>query len=193
MKTTKRVFVAVDISAEAKARVVNLTSEMRREFPDLRVGWEKPEKLHLTIKFLGDIEHDHLDSLQKAVDETAKLLSPFLLELQGTGCFPSPKKAKILWTGIHDPANGLRNLYETLEETAAGYGFTKESRSFKPHLTIARLREPEKAGRLTEKFLQAELEPVSFEVSNIVIYESKLQPTGSVYSVISKHQLLLLG
>lgn len=193
MKTTKRVFVAVDISAEAKARVINLTSEMRREFPDVRVGWEKPEKLHLTIKFLGDIEHHRLDALQKAVAETAKLLSPFLLEMQGTGCFPSPKKAKILWAGINDTENGLRNLYEMLEEKAAEGGFEKENRLFKPHLTVGRMSEPEKSGKLTEGFLQAEFEPVSFEVSEIVIYESKLQPTGSVYSVVSKHQLLLLG
>lgn len=185
----KRIFIAIDISEEAKAGIAKLTGELKADFPQVRVSWEKPEKIHLTLKFLGDIDESRLADLKEAVKETAREFAAFPVRVENTGCFPSPKKARILWLGMEDETGSLPKLQEKLEQEAAKIGFAKEARPFKAHLTVARLREPQRSRELVEKFLQTHFEPVSFEVSEIVIYESKLQPAGSVYSVVEKRKL----
>lgn len=186
---SKRIFIALDISEEARNRIAEFSAELKRDFSHLRVGWERPEKIHLTLKFLGDTSEKQLAQLGEAVKSAASGFAAFSLLMEKTGCFPSRKKAKILWIGLIDESGNLQNLQERLEEETGARGFEKENRSFKPHLTVARLREPERSGELTDAFLQKQFEPVSFEVSAIVIYESKLQPAGSVYSVIERQKL----
>jgi 2'-5' RNA ligase len=185
----KRIFVAVDISDEAKRRAAEYCAALRREFPNLRVGWEKPEKLHLTLKFLGDTNEKQLSRLTEVVENAAEQIKQFKLQIAGTGVFPSPRNARILWLGVNDEKGSLRKISEVLEAECERIGFAVEKRSFKAHLTIARLREPHKATEIAGKHLENGFEPIEFEVSDIVIYESKLQPTGSIYSVVSKHKL----
>lgn len=186
---SNRIFVALDISEEAREKIAGFINGFKAEFRHLRVGWEKPEKMHLTLKFLGDISEKQLADLTEAVKNSAAVSGPFSVNVEKTGCFPSPKKARILWLGLTDASENLQKLQEKLEEEAGALGFVRENRSFKPHLTIARLREPEKSRELADKFLRTQFEPVGFEVSEILIYESKLQPTGSVYSVVNKFKL----
>ena len=186
---TKRVFIAIDISEEAREKIAGFTAALKREFSHLRVGWEKPEKIHLTLKFLGDVDEGQLPAIKDAVVKAAVGCEPFNLRVENTGCFPSPAKARILWLGLADQTGNLRRLKEALEEKTAALGFEKETRPFAPHLTVARLREPQKSRELVTAYMQKHFEPVSFEVSTIVIYESKLQPTGSVYAVIEEVKL----
>jgi 2'-5' RNA ligase len=185
----KRIFAAVDISDEARRRVSAYSDALRREFSDLRIGWEKPEKLHLTLKFLGETNENQLNDLTKIVSKIAARISNFKLQISATGVFPSPRKPRILWLGINDKTESLQKISGLLETECERIGFPKEKRNFKAHLTIARLREPHKSTEIARKHLQNEFEPVEFEVSEIVIYESKLQSTGSIYSIVSKHKL----
>jgi 2'-5' RNA ligase len=185
----KRIFAAVDISEEARRRVSEYSAALRREFPDLRVGWEKAEKLHLTLKFLGETNEAQLNDLTEIVDKIAEQISTFSLQITATGVFPSPRKPRILWLGVNDKTESLLKISELLETGCERIGFPKENRNFKAHLTVGRLREPHKSIEIARKHLQNEFEPVEFEVSEIVIYESKLQSTGSIYSVVSKHKL----
>ncbi len=187
---TKRIFVAIDISDEAKDKAAEYIKNLKDEFPDLRVGWEKTEKLHLTLKFLGDIDDTDLQRLNDAAFETAGQIPKFNLKTTATGAFPSQKKARVLWLGIEDEKGVLHKLAEVFETNCANQGFAIETRSFKAHLTIARLREPQESKKLIERHLETKIEPVKFEVPEIVIYESHLQKSGSVYSVLSKHPLI---
>jgi 2'-5' RNA ligase len=182
----KRIFVAIDISDEARGKVSDYIETLRNEFRHLRVGWEKDEKLHLTLKFLGDIDDYQLEKLTNAVQKTNKKISNFKLQISETGVFPNERKGRILWLDLKDETGNLLKLNKQLEEECLKIGFPKEKRNFKPHLTIARLREPLKSKGLITKHLQNEFEPVEFEVSEIVILESKLKPTGSIYSVVLK-------
>lgn len=181
----KRVFVAIDISDEARRKVSAYINDLRRRFPKVRVGWEKPEKLHLTMKFLGGVEDEQFGKLIEAVEKTALENLPFKLRITGGGVFPSPKRARILWLGIKDEKGSLLKLNEILENECEKQGFEKENRNFKAHLTIARLKE--NSNELAETHLRENFYTVEFEVSDVVIYRSELQPTGSVYSVVSKH------
>ena len=183
----KRIFVAVPISAEARRRAASYIESLRAEFREARVGWEKAEKLHLTLKFLGDCDERQLRNLENAVANSAKSffdsenIANFKIQISETGVFPSKRNGRILWLGLHDESGNLAKINRILETECEKMGFEKENRSFKPHLTIARLKEPHKSGHLAEKHLENTFEPVEFEVSEIVIYESKLQPTGSIY------------
>lgn len=177
----KRIFTAIDVSDEARRKFSFYIESLRRQFFDLRVGWEKPEKLHLTLKFFGDVDDNGLRNIKNAVEKTAQQISDFKLLIHSTGVFPNLRNPKILWLDFEDKSNLLKMTNEILEKECAKFGFAKEKRIFKAHLTIARLREPHKSKRLAETHLKNEFPPVEFEVKSIVIYESKLLPNGSVY------------
>lgn len=189
----KRIFVAVDISEEARRKVADYVETLRNKFPHLRVGWEKPEKLHITLKFLGDIDEMQLEKLKEIVEKIALETSSFQFQLENTGIFRSAKNPRVLWIGVFWAkmisgrlvANvDFCELNRQIEIECFKNGFPRGHRNLEPHLTIARLREPHLAGDLVKTHLENEFEPVSMEVSEIVIYESKLQPKGSIYSVV---------
>jgi 2'-5' RNA ligase len=185
----KRIFVAIDISDEARSRTAQYVESLRKDFPRLRVGWDKPEKLHLTLKFLGDTTEMQLDKLQNIVEEISKKIERFSLQIAETGVFPSPQKARVLWIDVVDKSGNLAKINSFLETECEKIGFSKEKRNYKPHLTIARLREPQFSDKLVKSHLENNFEPVGFEISEIAIYESKLQPTGSIYTKLKTYQL----
>jgi 2'-5' RNA ligase len=181
----RRIFVAVDISDEARGKVADYIKTLRGEFPSLRVGWEKTEKLHLTLRFLGETEENQLLNINETVEKIGKHISKFTLEVSETGVFPSARNARILWLDVKDETRSLTKINDFLETECEKIGFPKENRNYKSHLTIARLREPQKSRELAEKHVENEFEPVRFEVAEIVIYESRLQRTGSIYTKVS--------
>jgi 2'-5' RNA ligase len=185
----KRIFIAVDISEEARRKVAAYIEQMRREFKELRVGWERAEKLHLTLKFLGDTDENLLERLNKIAENIAGKIENFKLKLAETGVFPSPRNARVLWIDVKGEKGSLAEINRLLENECEKLGFKREKRDFVPHLTIARIREPHKSRELAAKHLQNEFEPVEFEVGEIVIYESRLQPAGSIYKKISSFEL----
>ena len=179
----KRIFLAIDISDEARREVSGYVETLRGEFSHLRVGWEKPEKLHLTLKFLGDTNEKQLEELSKICEKIAAQFSKFNLQIAEAGVFPNARNPRILWLDVKDASESLSKISELLEIKCERIGYKREKRKFKAHLTIARLREPHKSRELADKHLENEFEPVGFDASAIVIYESKLQPSGSVYSL----------
>jgi 2'-5' RNA ligase len=162
---------------------------LRETFPRLRVSWDKPEKLHLTLKFLGDSTDEQVEKLKSIIQNVSGEISNFELEIARTGVFPNPRNARVLWIDVVDEKGNLAKINRILENECEKIGFPKEKRAFKPHLTIARLREPEKSRELAQKHLQTIFEPVRFDVSDIVIYESKLRPAGSVYEKLASFKL----
>jgi 2'-5' RNA ligase len=185
----KRVFVALEISELARRRALHYIEYLRTEFQGFRVSWEKPEKLHLTMKFLGELDDRHLTKLSEAVEQSARKTAPFKLQISSPGVFPSPKKARVLWLGIKDELGSLRSLNGILEDECEKQGFQKEQRIFTAHLTIGRCQERFINQFLIEKHLNTDSPPSEpFEVAEIVIFESRLQPTGSIYFVHSRHR-----
>jgi 2'-5' RNA ligase len=182
----KRIFAAIDISDEARRRVFRFVELLRGQFPNVRVGWVKPEKIHLTLKFLGEIDESQLEKFSEAIEKTSQNISKFKIQIGKTGVFPSAQNARILWLGLKDETGNLRKLNEILESECERKGVKKEIRSFKAHLTIGRLKE--KSSALVEKHLSEEFEPIEFKSSEIVIYQSELLPQGSIYKIISKYK-----
>ena len=185
----KRIFVGVDISDEARRAAAAHIDDLRSKFRDVRVGWERPEKLHLTLKFVGDVDNAILPDLTASISEIASRHAFLDLALKGTGVFPSNKKPRILWLGVTGEASALQRIQTGIEHEFEKFGIAAEKREFNPHLTIGRIREPERARALADSHSAAEFEPVTFRVTEIVTFESKLLPSGSVYQTVARAQL----
>ncbi len=186
----RRVFIAINISEEARRLAGLYIDNLRQEFPKLRVRWEQLSKLHLTARFIGNVDDKQLESVLTITERVAGSACRFLLTVEGTGVFPSVEKASVLWLGVRDEKGSVFKLKESIEAELEKICFPNERRVLKPHLTIARIKDHRILGaELAKKHLESNIESVEFEVSQITVYESKLLPTGSVYSIISTHRL----
>src|SRR5687767_11981675 len=141
----KRIFVGVEISAEARRKVSAYIDALRNQFRDRRVGWEKAEKLHLTLKFLGDSRAEQLGELETIVAQVARQTASSELQLSETGVFTNAKSARVLWIDVKDGAGKLGKMSDGLEAECEKIGFAGEKRKFVPHLTIGRIRDPHRA------------------------------------------------
>lgn len=185
----RRIFIALDISDAVRAVCSDHIDILRRAFPQASVGWERLEKLHITLEFLGPVDAAPLQSLQERLSDIASRQTRFNLNLSSTGVFPSRSRSRILWIGIDDEHRAVDGLYEEMRAVCSSLGYQGDGKSFKPHITIGRVREPGGSSDVVTRHLQMQIKPVRFEVSGIVIYESQLQPTGSVYSIVSRSRL----
>lgn len=183
-----RIFCALELPAEVRARAAEHGARLREASGDVRASWERAEKMHLTLKFLGEISPARVEALSGAAASAALQSQPFILALKGTGAFPPRGNPRVLWLGIEDSTKALNNLHQRLEEEGGAVGFAREERSFHPHLTLARIRAPQGAHRLAELHRQIDFERLEFEVADMVVLRSELGQGGSRYTEISRHK-----
>lgn len=184
-----RLFFAVELPGEVREAAAAHVGRLRRDFPEVRASWPRPEGLHVTLKFLGEVDSSRLESLTRAGAAAAAGMAPFGLSVEGAGAFPPRGAARVLWLGLRDEGGRLASLQRRLEEECEAAGFQRESKPFKPHLTVARLRVPQGAGALSEAHRRAAFGPHVFEVSEFVLMRSELGPGGSRYTTLSRHPL----
>src|SRR5688572_14786965 len=169
---TKRVFIGVDISDQARARVAGYIETLKNEFAGFRVAWVKPDNLHLTIKFIGPFESSRLQDLNAVIGGVAVRYSTFSVSITGTGAFTKRRSQAVLGLGV---AIGAKNAGEDelgkigrmLNEGCAKLRVELSNRPLMPHLTVARVKEHEKARDLIDRHLAAAFAPLTFEVSGI--------------------------
>lgn len=182
-----RVFCAVDLSAEARRRAADHIDGLRKLHPAAGAKWDRPEKLHVTLKFLGDVSRPRLDALAAATRRAANECGPFELAVEGTGVFPPRGAARVLWLGLKDPSGALARLQQRLEAECEAEKFVREERAYHPHLTLARLKTWAGADRqLVGAHKAARFEAVRFPVGEILIIRSVLEPSGSRYTVLER-------
>jgi 2'-5' RNA ligase len=147
------------------------------------------EKLHLTLKFFGEIAPERVEALSGAAARVALNSQSFILALSGTGAFPPRGNPRVLWLGIEDASGALAQLQSRLEEECSALGFAREERPFHPHLTLARIRAPQGARELASRHQETGFARIEFEAADLVLLRSELGPGGSRYTVISRHEL----
>ena len=182
-----RVFCAVELPAEIRAAVAAHATRLRREFPDARASWARPEGLHITLKFIGEVEAARVETLTRAAFAAVGGLKPFRLTIEESGTFPPHGAARVLWLGVKDASGHLAQLQSRLEQECAANGFPRASRAFRPHLTVARLRTPQGTHALAEAHRRTPFGPYHFEVSELLVIRSELGPGGSRYTPLSRH------
>jgi 2'-5' RNA ligase len=186
-RTHWRVFCAIDLPEALKSRVAAHAARLREAFPQARASWERPEKLHLTLKFFGEVKVARVEAITKATGRATAATEPFGLAIAEAGAFPPHGLPRVLWLGVVDTDGGLARLQKFLEEECAATGFPREKRDFKPHLTVGRLRSTEGARQLAAAHREAHFEPQTFMVSELVLMRSELGPGGSRYTSLSRH------
>ena len=184
-----RVFCAVELPDEVRARLQEHIARLRKEFPDTAASWSRVENIHLTLKFFGNVEQERIPKISAAATRAVKEFSKFAISVGSTGVFPRPSRAQVLWIGVSDPSARLTALHERFETECAAEGFPKEDRAYRPHLTIARIRKPESSRRLADTHLQMQFEPLAVEINDLIVFRSELSPKGSRYTAISHHPL----
>ena len=165
-------------------------SGARSLVPPLRgLRWTPDSQLHFTLKFLGEIEDDRVTAAKAATAAAARALGagagsagPFRLVLEGFGAFPPRGPARVLWAGCGEGAEELTALGAAAEEAFAAEGFPRDERPFSPHLTLARVKDPDAGRRLARALPTIPLEPFgAVPVSSLVLFQSELTPRGAEY------------
>lgn len=177
-----RLFVAIDTPPQIKRLVAAVRDRLQGSGADAR--WEPDDKLHCTIRFLGDTDPRDVDRIISSVQQIAGETPCFTVRYRTVGCFPSIRDPHVVWIGIDPADDSLRTLQRRVEETVVSIGFTREDRPFHPHLTLGRVK-----SRKNIRNLLTVLETVTFESEPVILGEleiikSELKPAGSVYTIL---------
>lgn len=198
-----RTFIAVELGADLRASLVKvqdaLRARLRKSAPDLRVQWVRPDSLHLTLKFLGDVEDTRLEAIRRALSDAVGSMPGFSVSAGGLGGFPDLRAPRVLWIGTapmandHDPAspraepNPLVELAVAVDRAMADLDFPAETKPFHPHLTVARVKD---RAREVGRVLAATAYPEQasqlgrLTVNVVSVMKSDLKPTGAVYTCL---------
>src|SRR5258708_28980716 len=164
-----RLFIAIELPSNVRRRLKNHVDHLREAVPDARASWAREENLHLTLKFLGDTRLTRVEGLSQATQRAASAVAPFEMIIGTSGAFPPNGQPRVLWIGIEDPAGQLALLHEVLEDQCARTGFDQEKRPYHPHLTIARLRQTQGAGRLSQIHKEMGFDRQSLAVTHLAL------------------------
>lgn len=178
-----RTFVAIDIPEEIRRKVVDLVDGLKPA--TTKVRWTRPEGLHITLKFIGEIPPEKVEAVKGRL-ESVRSSGPVAIKVRGTGYFPSARSPQIIWVGI-EAGRELSELARQVEEVLVALGIPQEDRPFSAHLTLGRLRVPDKILALQELLRHREpLEFGRFTASEFFLYESKLSSEGSHYRRLAR-------
>jgi len=181
-----RAFIALELPEEARRVGAAVQSQLRRCRADVR--WVDPANLHVTMKFLGDVEPVLLGRLAERLGSCLEGMGAVPVGLEGVGAFPGIQRPRVIWVGVREDPQ-LTELHRRVTRTAAEFGFEPEDRPFRAHATLGRVREP---GELTQVLSDPErrrchTDPEWVAVAKVM--RSQLTPKGAVYTTF--HQLHL--
>ena len=184
-----RLFCAFELPEALRHSIAEHGRKVREAVPDAAASWIRPENVHLTMKFFGNVDPARAPVISAAAACVVKEFSPIQIEVGKTGVFPRPSRPQVLWIGVEDASGALLKLQQRLEDEFAVAGFPKEDRAFRPHLTIARIRKTQNADRLAQIHLGLPFSGVPVRLDELILFRSELSPKGSKYTAISRHRL----
>ena len=191
-----RAFLAVELSQELRAELATVQQDLKSRIEpemkrDVRISWAQPASIHLTLKFLGDMDEQVVDPLLVAVEQAIGRQIPVNVPLERLGAFPRPQSPRVLWVGPSEnwergaEAKRIAEIHGAIEQACEGLGFLRETKPFSPHLTLARIKVGERqVGVALAKggVLDRPLSLGSLAVESVVLMKSELKPAGSVYT-----------
>jgi 2'-5' RNA ligase len=186
-----RAFIAINLPAEVRANLERVQRELKSALPGSRVRWTKPEQVHLTLKFLGDIAADSLENLKSALHRSCENVAPFSLRAESLGVFPDSQKPRVIWVDVHGETDFLRRLQERVEQETVAWR-ELERRTFQPHLTLARVHKlkPQEAQILREKIRgQTAAQFGTWPAVQVDLMQSKLSGTGAAHFQLAEFPL----
>lgn len=184
---TIRAFVAIKLPDELVARLKEVRDSLASSQKD--VSWVRPGSIHLTLKFLGDIETEEVEAVAGALSLAASGVKAFTVKAEGVGGFPNLKAPRVVWVGIRESAE-LIGLQRNIDERLFESGFEKDDRPFHPHLTLARVKTPVAGRELGRRAEESKIDiNVDFMADYFVLFRSVLSPGGAEYSELKRFDL----
>ncbi|HIJ56839.1 MAG TPA: RNA 2',3'-cyclic phosphodiesterase [Deltaproteobacteria bacterium] len=180
MSNTIRAFIAIELPEAVRSSIEMIQNRLKSL--DLPLRWVRLENIHLTMKFLGDIDEIEIENIESSLQDSVKKQAPLTLSAKGVGVFPGISRPRVLWVGIHDHETGLTGLQESIEERLHRIGYSKERRPFRGHLTIGRAKgyvDEKKLKEAVDSFRGFESPP--FTVNEFFMFRSVLKPGGAEY------------
>jgi len=177
-----RSFLAFELPPDIKSEVKRISGEVKKT--GLEASWVKPDNIHLTTVFTGDIDEKDIPDMISNIDNVTAEYEPFDISLGGMGLFPDIKRPRVLWLGLNGGIEGLASLRDDLQKSLEPFGIKQEKRPFKPHLTLGRFRKPAKDKFLLKKMLDeyGEISGPNGKLDELILFKSDLKPTGAVYT-----------
>ena len=188
-----RTFIAIEPDAAIQHALGDVQTRLQRERAANFIRWVAPANIHLTLKFLGNVETDRLPALTRTVREACASYSPFTLSLHTLGAFPNLTRPNVVWVGLRGEIETAARLAEKIDAGCAALGYAREARPFAPHLTLGRVKKDARAdelrsvGELIANF-KAELRG-EIRVARVSVMKSELKPSGSVYTRLEEIRL----
>ncbi len=187
---TLRAFIAVPLPPAIIQQLADVQRRLRRGCPEQAISWVKPENIHLTLFFLGDILPERQVPVEAALRVVARNARPFTFSVQGVGAFPNLNRPRVIWIGLEEPTGQLALLHRAVNEAIANVGFQPEDRRFSPHLTLARIRQRasrEDAQAVGEAIRRAEVGPLGdAPVEEMILFRSVLKSSGAEYTPLAQ-------
>lgn len=185
-----RTFIAVEFSEEMRAALAQAEEHLKYSGADVK--WVEKDNIHLTLKFLGEVDEKKAGEIISVLDAVASGAKAFDATIKDLGAFPKIEHPRVIWGGIDKGAAELTELAAKVDEALSKLGFERETRAFAAHLTIGRVRSPKNKDKLKEKMAAYKLPDIpAHRIGSIILFKSTLTPKGSVYTKL--HEAKLLG
>ena len=183
-----RSFLAIELPKTILKRIEEVQEDLRLSRADVR--WVSPGKIHLSLKFFGNIDESKIESIVQAIERPVSVTPPFSLKVRGLGAFPYPKNPRVIWMGLAEGREDLTSFQRQVEEELEKIGFERENRPFQPHLTLGRSNSSRGRDELIgmmEKYREGEFGEVPVE--KVVLFKSDLRPSGPIYTALRELKL----
>jgi len=189
MAETVRAFVAIELDSRLLKALDGLMARLQRELPSGALRWVRPEGIHLTLQFLGNVPTERVPAVVRALEGACAEVPPLTMEVAGLGCFPNLQRPNVLWVGVEEPTGQLLRLQRHVAQALEPLGFEPDQRGFHPHLTLARAARGARPADLRQVGTWvAGAEPVSLgtlRADHVSLMRSDLRPDGAVYTCLA--------
>jgi 2'-5' RNA ligase len=188
-----RAFVAVGLGQELKQELRAVQLKLQEESKARVIRWVAPENIHLTFKFLGEVDASRMVELTGALEKSTEGFTPFALTVRGLGSFPNARHPNVIWAGLNSQVARAIELARRVEDTFGLLGFPQEPRPFSPHLTLGRIkrevRQPDRAaiGAAAERFPVRDYGVIVVDALHLI--RSELRPDGPLYTSLATAHL----
>jgi 2'-5' RNA ligase len=182
IQSTMRSFIAINLPLLVKNEIGEIIERLKTSGTPAR--WVHQDNLHVTMKFLDEIDEDQVGPILGAITLAKSGTALFDLRLSGFGFFPNPNRARVFWVGIESGFEPLRALAKSIDREVHTLGFARETRSFAAHITLARVREPGPVERLARAASHVSYQSEPIPVTKIDLMKSVLSPKGAAYTVL---------
>jgi len=187
-----RLFVAVDVGSDVQRAASRTIEDMKRRTehraPHARVTWVKPEQLHLTVHFIGQVDTALGEQIRAALARPLRAPA-FDLTIEGTGTFPPKRPPRVIWAGIGKGIDNLRSVEREVRARLDGLVHSTDKHDYHPHLTLGRVKNP--AGLRPVPLLEGQESTVFgvARVAAVTLFESRLSSSGPTYIALGRSEL----